>query len=468
MLVYATKFNVTDEVNIEKFIALATEWVTSPYSKYDFPSFEWDGSEEFHVKSCDGNSELSFYVLVEYNTVAVRLHTIDEHSIEWDNTYSLVGQEVYAELRKYNQKLETYLTSKFHLPYFLKLLDKNKFIEYNHNSVLISGKPLSMSNDDNFQYMADIMKNGSKEDLPIVYVSRYLYDNTFEYLVDEKKLSKALLGLAYVFIEDDKTVPKKLMEYTSYNNPYNGAIQIYYPNGYTKRILPDAKQGEKSIRNSIVDGIVELNLQLKIEEKFTLTYITNEIYKIQNRNLEKRGNETEKAKLELEIAKKRIAELEDELSKSKSEAYNYKAILDSQKLANAENANSSLLQRAEITDHFRNEVFDCVFDVLKNSLNQLNDKSRQYEIINAIISQNQQTYTNSRNKKIDEFKKIISDISVTSPRFIQKLEQMGLVVDGKNHLKIKFPNGNQMVTLSSTPSDHRDSQNSVKEFKKLL
>ena len=248
MLVYSTKFEVNDNFNIETFMCLIKEWLTHPNSKTKFPDFEWDGKEEFIIKSLDGCSTLYLYVLIEQNTIAAKLNTVDQNNIEWDNYYSLVNNELYIELQKHAKDPSIILNNKYHLPYTFHLLHDKGYIRHDETKILNSGTITYVSLNENFDFIKNIILQNTTIDLPVVYVS-YKRNGKYSTAVNIDALRNSLLGMAYVVVEKDKDTSVKLSEETSYSTPYLGAIQICFPNGFTKRFIPNDNIPEYIFRN---------------------------------------------------------------------------------------------------------------------------------------------------------------------------------------------------------------------------
>lgn len=400
MLVYAANFTLKD-IEIPDFINLAIEWVTNSKSNYDIEPVTWNGEEEQVIKSLNGKTELSIYVLIEKNTVAVKLKTIDQDNIEWENQYSLVDNELYVQLQKHSQDDEIYINSQFHLPYLLKMLfDRNLII---NNTCFNNNGFATLIDETNYDRVVNLIINGNNCDLPIIYISTNSYDVTsatsFEYPIAYKPLSKRLMGLAYVLIEKDRYISQKLREETEQKNPYNGAIQIFFTNGYSKRLLPYDFNNEKNMRHEIFNIVFNRNFRIKKDDKFSLTYITNEIYKIRISNLEKKGKNLRNLEEEKQLDKERIDELKEELSKAKKDIFSYQSKIEALQLAlDKQTENEPLLDKPDIDDLYNGEIFDCIFDILQDKIKNTDNETRTYQVLNSIINKNKHHYVGEREK----------------------------------------------------------------------
>lgn len=468
MLVYAANF-MLKKIEITDFINLVIEWVTNPNSIYDIKPFIWNGEEEQVIKSPTSKTELSIYVLIEKNTVAVKLKTIDQDNIEWENQYSLVDNELYVQLQKHSSDDEIYLNSQFHLPYLLKMLFDKDFII--NNSCFNNNGYATMIDEKNYDKVVDLIINGNGYDLPIIYISKQ--NNTlspYEYPVDYKYLSKKLMGLAYVLIEKDKKTSQNLKEQTNWGNPYNGAVQIYFNNGHSKRLLPNNFTNEKSMRNEIYDIVFNRNFRIKKDDKFSLTYITNEIYKIRINNLENKGKNLESLEEEKHLDKELIESLKEELSKAKKDIFSYQSKIDNLQAAlDKQIENEPLLNRPDILDLYNGEIFDCIFDNLKKAKENSDCESRTYQILESIIVKNKPNYVGDRKEKMDKILRIMHNRSKLSTKDIGDLKSIGLTFSGDSHPKVRFPDAPQMVTLNKTPSDKvHGISNSCNKMLKIL
>lgn len=469
MLVYAANFNLKN-IDVFGFIDLAIEWVTNKNSYYDIPPFKWNEEEEQIIKSSDGKLEFTIYVLIEKDTVAIKLENIDESGIKWVNEYSLVENQLYVQLQKYSTDIndELYVSSQFNLPYLLKMLFQRDKVQ-EHPIFNNNGYPTFIDKS-NSKIITDLINNKTKYDLPVVYISKNIsIESYYPYFVNYSKLSKTLMGIAYVAIEKDLEVSQIIRESTNWKNPYDGAIQIFFNNGYSKRLLKEHFESEKLMRKKVFDIVFNRTFRIQKEDKFSLSYIANEIYNTQIDNLKNNQSKLKLLQSELELCHNRINILKNENEQYKSDIYTYqtKCVILQEKIDR--NDDSDMLSKGKLDDLYDNEVFDCIYDTISEMLcNYVNSESRQNEILTSILETNKNKYTNSRKAKIEQFKQYAYNAKGATKRFKNNLTNMGLEVYGDNHPKIRFPKGKQIATLGSTPSDSRSADNSVTEFKKLF
>lgn len=472
MLVYSALFDVSERLSIEEFIDLAIEWVSNPRSVYDFPEFEWDGSEEFTVVTNDKRSEFTIYVLIEKNTVAINLKTTDQYDTKWENYYSLVDNKLYVKLEKHLVDINAYITKNFYTPYLLKQLYKNDYILKEKPELTNDSEYSTLITTQNYSIVKNIIMSGNDYRLPVVYITKFIngpYQNS--YPIDTYKLSIRLLGIAHVLKEDVTDVSQLLKEETQGVNPYNGAIQVFFANNYSKRFLPSNYSNSNLMINDIFKILFERNLSVKVDNKFSLLYISREIYKIQIKNLETKEDNTNNMENELILNRKRIKELENELDKEKSNLYsNDIKIKEYESKLNERADIKPLFDVKDINELYEGEIFDCIFDILGNVLkNNVGEESRTYQILSSILQKNNARYNGKRKYLQKEIRKIIQRNSKLSNKDISDLKKLGLEITGESHYIVNFHGGTQKVTLAKTPSDKvHGNKNSCNQLLKKL
>lgn len=462
MLVYSTLFNVSPDLQMESFIKMAIEWVSNKNSRYNFPEIQWNYDEELKIKTLDDKAEFRLYVLIEKSTVAVRLSSIDDDNILWVNYYALVGNELYVELQKYSKDDGKEIDSFFNLPYLLTSLFRNNLIIRDEKYCTQNNAYMSI-NTDNHTIVRDLILNGNDTDLPIVYISKYTkakYDK--DYAISKQNISKKLLGLSYVLVEQDTAVSRILKDETNYSNPYNGAVQIFFPNNTTKRFIPSTH-----IISDIFKTLLDAKAHLKIDDKFTYSHITNEIYKIKINQLKEVQESSERMSKELKCAENMLFELSEQNDSLRKDIYSYQIQIEALKKALNERIEKPLMNQADITEIYQNEQFECVYDALKEYYAKYApNKSRLKDILKAILDNNKPQYKGTREELISRFEKIITESTID----LDELEKLGLKLtqDGK-HYKAKFPNSAPFITISKTPSDSvHGPGNIISQFRRML
>lgn len=90
----------------------------------------------------------------------------------------------------------------------------------------ISRDPILIS-EDNLEILVDIINGEKKYRLPVVYISKTLYD---EDPINVRRIAGRLKGVAHVLVENGLWLNDRIRRLCDSKNEYYGAIGIYYPN----------------------------------------------------------------------------------------------------------------------------------------------------------------------------------------------------------------------------------------------
>lgn len=266
MIVYSTKFYVTKELTKEKLIELAFEWINeSPH--YGFNGISWNG-EDIYEQECE---KQKFSVIQSNDTqvLAIRLENIDGDNVLWTNDF------VYEECDVHNILLvrlardavdkESFVARNYNRPRLMKTILKLGY-GAKDNNLLISDREILIS-EHNLQLAENIICGKTKYLLPIVYVTKRFVDNAT--ILDTKELAKDLAGTAHVIVEENTNITFELKERTNGNNPFNGAVHIYYTDKVGTRIVPDEFSKANTFRFKIVNSVCRRLSLVKIDDKYT-------------------------------------------------------------------------------------------------------------------------------------------------------------------------------------------------------
>lgn len=477
MLVFTTTFPVSSEFSFENFINLAIEWVLNPKSKYNFDNFIWDKSSTFSKTDVSGNVELIINTINSTQTVAIRLKNLDG-SIEWISDFIMTDNHISVQLQRNSTDNADYIPN-FHIPYFLKMILENNYggcdncLNINISPTIITEKNISI--------IANIINSGSIYKLPIVYVSRQI---SGDYSIDANQIARKLAGTAHVLVEKDISVSRLLQEKTSSANPYNGAIQIYYPKNFTKRFIPEYFCSQKEIQNSIISFISERNLQMKIDEQYQYYYVTQRILNNKRLEAEKKHKQSEN---DIDSLTEMYDALENQYQALKEEKEHLSSELNDSKAKNiflqdqvmelreklnhqTNNQNTPLIYHGDEPDLYTGEQYDILLDVLTDALNKIipNDtpSPRRRDIINSILERNKPI--GELNNKLEVVDQVFKHPKLTK-QDITELQKIGLcLTSDKNHYKFTFMNKPcYYTTVAKTASDTgHGNKNTANQIKK--
>lgn len=463
MLVFTTTFPVSENLTIEKFVNIAIEWVSNPHSRYSFNNPSWDKSAVFSQKDTTGLVELSINTMFENNSVAIRLRNVED-TIEWVSDFVLADNFLSVQLQRNSTDNANFIPN-FHIPYILKMLIRNNYGGAD-NGLPINTSPLFIS-EKNIEIISDIIINGNSYNLPVVYVSLGIFN---DYAIEFNLLAKKLMGIAHVLVEKDLSTSRSLQKITEDDNPYNGAIQVYFPKRFSKRFIPSNLTTSDHLMSNIVTFINERNLQMKIDDRFQYYYVVQSIQKAKRLESEKKHkkatddvnlfaemyNSIDAEKKTLEAAN---AQLQSELndSKSKNMYLQEKVATLTDKLNEINDSqNIPLLYQGEEVDFYDGEQHDVLIEVLKSALTQIvpeeDPTPRRRVIIESILERNKSTGIIERKVKL--LKQIFKKAKL-SKQDIAELKKIGLVlVADDNHYKFLLNGDSRFhTTVAKTTSD---------------
>ena len=310
--------------------------------------------------------------------------------------------------------------------------------------------------------------------LPIVYVSM---DTWGSYPINVSSLAANLEGRAHVLKEADVRTSLYLKDKTVGQNPYRGAVGIYYPSENTSTF----KDVRLDTRGHNPDKM------LSLIERYINTYMTNQNWgkyssfdAIANYKL---ADEAVVAKEEKALAKKNERDAKTELQKvydgfgDDLQKYEFKiselerrnASLEAELAGlrgkyNNSGENAVLMVFGTEHEYYPGEIKDSVLDALNNSSKDLIENSRRKNIIQDLLSAN--GYENKQGERIKKIKSLLRGKSRLTEQDKKALEDFGFVFkDGKTHYKLwYFDRPEYAVSISKTASDSRTGDNCASEI----
>ncbi len=467
MLVFSTKLYVKHQLTDEKFIEMATTWVSGG-QHYTFGKVEWDRSEEFSVENGEGTQK--FKIMKYKDAVIVHLEN-REGKVIWTNDFVLTQKEDKRILAVmlYNDAadMSARLPQEFHCPRLLKnVLSEN----YGDNDRLLVTNNLPLIiNFDNIEIAKTLILGQTEYFMPVVYVTASLYASTLK--LDVIELAKDLAGVAHVLVEASSECTRRLRDLTDGKNPYDGAVQIFYSPTITQRLLPRYFENAYSFRKEVTDSVFRKLILSRIDDEFSWTKIRyNNLMKESQRNVEEIDVACQQLLDEMQdkvdAGNKRIQELEERNSQLQGKLQVYQFQFNKAK----EHERGILLEVQEV-DLYEDEIKDVVLKVLEKEWNTMNSdpnlkESRKYHVLNDICRRNFKTETPK--KIIDALRTMLSKNNNIS-KSQGKLNELGFEIkEGKHHKMIYRGDERYMFTISKTGSDYRENDNIVTEVDKKL
>ncbi|MEM4246746.1 MAG: hypothetical protein QXR48_04255 [Candidatus Woesearchaeota archaeon] len=339
--------------------------------------------------------------------------------------------------------------------------------------------------EDDLEFVAEIIKNQSENRLPIVYISRSPMEQLF---VNPEDVARELAGMAHVLIEPSRKFSYRLKERTDGRNIYNGAVGIHWPNGMREyymypfpeeivnvlyetvrqaalhttitqklsfdgiKLLQTSKKAEE-LRKAYESAKQESKILLELSEQEKESTIKDLTEKI--KNLEERLALAEK---ENEILEKQAKDLA-----SKNACLELKFVAQSRKQEGGE-----LIKKPTTAELYAGETADIVIAALAQYLNSVPDASRRQDIVKAILDINRPT---------GKYEEIVAGVENAfrnntgkfNERFANSLRALGFEIIEGPHPAVYVPgHEGRKVSISGTPGDVRSRKNEVARLKRYL
>lgn len=466
MLLYSTILDIKNTMIKEAFIRLVIKWNQgSPYKDNIIPGIQWNG--EKNIRFGDDNLWLEIIEYRNKNVIAVRYEKITYEGVIWDTDYIMNFNEMRMAIRldRSYQEQAVVTDADFSTPHFISLLMQEDYIKpdgelkFCRNALLIS--------EENVSILSDIVKRKIRYQLPVVYVSKTVF-NKDPLSIDW--LCSKLKGVAHVLVQADKQSNTCIREACDGENEYNGAIGVYYPNdvlGHKRCVSKDGN--EKRLMEKVVTYVLKFSVLQKVDKLYTWQGVSNSLL---NDRLTAQREERLAAEQARDMAENEVDDvynaLDDELKTLQrqveeltrtNEIQTYEIQGLRAKLAQTDGI--PIIMQGEEQDIYPGEIKDIVLSVIDDALQQVKTGSRREDILKDILDTN--NYEKLSDKRKNEIKKLFKGYTSMSSSIRQRLVELGFTIteDGK-HYKVRYKNDNRyMATISKTASDHRTGENSA-------
>lgn len=464
MLLFSAVLSINPSLTKERFIQLAIEWNQgSPHTENIIPGLRVP--EKLNIRFGTDTLWMDIQEYRNQNIIAVRYEKVENDGAIWNTDYVMNFNEMKMAIQLYRSYKEEALTvnSSFSAPYFITLLINHEYLKEDVN-LPVSRAPIDITAS-NLPVLANIVNGKARYELPVVYVSKTVYNDN---PIDVNRLADRLKGAAHVLVQEDKSLNAALRQLCNDKNEYNGAIGIYYPNPAfgTKRYIYHKFTGFDTILlDKIVrDVILYANLQ-NIDNLYTWQGVNNALLSDRLQRQREERQEAEKARLKAENEVDEVYGAFDEefkaLQKQVRELTRANETLthENQKLRSVNSKAMPVLYYGEEDSFYPDEIKDLVLAVLDNALTNTPSGSRKYDILKDILSKNDyRRLGEARQKKL---RKLLKGYKGLTAPMRQELSELGFeVTDDNKHYKLTYYGDSRYwTTLSKTPGDHREGQN---------
>lgn len=466
MVLYSTILDIKESMSKEAFIELVIEWNQgSPYQENIIPDIKWNGEKS--IRFGDDNLWLEIIEYRNKNIIAVRYEKITEDGVIWDTDYIMNFDEMRMAIRldRSYQERAIVTNAEFSTPHFISLLMQKDYIKPD-GELKFERNALSI-NEDNASILSDIVTGKVKYQLPVVYVSKNIY-NKNPLSIDW--LCSRLKGTAHVLVQSDKKSNLCIREACGGNNEYNGAIGVYYPNdvlGHKRCVCKDGN--EKNLMEKVVSHVLKYSILQTVDKLYTWQGVSNSLLHDRLAAQRKERLEAEqardKAKNEVNDVYEAVDEELNTLQRQVEELTRTNEIQTYEiqglraKLSQADGV--PIIIQGEEQEKFPGEIKDMILSVIADELSNVTKGSRREKVLNDVLEANDYEHLLDERKR--EIKKLFRGYTNMTTGIRQRLTELGFTIteDGK-HYKVRYNNDTRfLATISKTASDHRTGENSA-------
>lgn len=479
MIVYYTKYKTIESFDIQSLLSLAFECVNGMKNVPEsFKNQSWNGTDSNEWK--EDRNIMTFQIDSEAGIIAFRVAIVDTNDELWttDIVLNETTHEIQLRLAREKRIVSAEHNPNFRIPYIFKKLIRDGVGGIDLD-IPVSDTPIYID-EDSISCIADIIKKATTYSLPIIYVSRPFNGSTYE--VDVEELAKDMAGSAHVLVEKTSDLSKMLKDITDAKNPYNGAIDIFYSD-YSFRYIKRDEITPNQFRYKITHAVYSRMAMRNIDDNSSLSEIKlrNQIKKLDQNN-----TETKKLVLEIENLKEKrkedneliesvsedMSSLEKRNNELDNENYNLRIRIENLTKAldnkDGESKSKLLLEYTEknfYPDEIKRIVYKSI-EKLISSYGEEEQSRRDYHILHDIISNN--NIGEDGDKVKQEIIRIIKKNKLGKTD-INYLQSLGFELQKGSHDKYVFHGDDRyIITVSNSPSDHREGENLAHEAANLL
>jgi len=470
MLTFKTQFPLRSVAVMDDFMGCCKQWISgSPHTllgdlKCASPQgvYEADGERAEFLLSQTADSQVG----------GVKYEKADSDGIHW--TTEVVGcrsnsGEFFVSVQlSVDAEVPVEKLDKGRRPYILKLL-MEKFSGGEDGRLLVDDSPLYLA-EEHQDLAADIICARAESAMPVVYVSRH-GDGSLS--VDPVRLAQWVSAMAHVVVEPSRSFSTALSREVFGENPYGGAVAIYWPDGIGRWLyLPDRWKEPGELQFAIARKVRNSLLYHRTRQECTWSHLQQCVANDRFEEIRKsRAGSLEEyvAHFDNEIAeqRKKMAEQGEEIRRLHAQLNRVKfSGWDTESVAG--DAVSTIELASSERDLYQGEQLSAVLDALRRAAESAEDNSRRRHILNAIVDSN--TSEGERDIITARIKDLLSQYDSMNPSIRKGLEALGFEIsqDGK-HCKLTFRGDERYpFILSKTSSDHRAGKNAFTDMKKKL
>lgn len=469
MLLYSTTLRINDTMTQDVFIQLVIQWnQTSPHPDNVIPNIKWSGERNIRY----GNDDL-WLDIEEYrnkNIIAVRFEKRESDGAIWDTDYIMNFETMKMTIqldRGYTEDAQME-DLKFSTPHFISMLIDGGYLQADKGLAVLR-QPLAIT-EENISLLSDVINGQAQYRLPIVYVSKTVYNRN---PVNIGWLCSKLKGVAHVLLQEDKITNYKIRSVCNDNNEYSGGVGIYFPNGKHRRFLYRSYIGSDDI---LMDKVTRSVFQYMNAQKLPLLatwqgvmnllltdrYVSQKEEAIEaERARQKAENEVEHYIGAFDEDNQKLRQQIEELTRANTSLQMENQGLRA-KLNGVEDVPILFLGGEE--EFFQDEIRAMLLDALELALPNYTSNLRRKAVLEDIIKSN--NCKRRADERAEQLKNLLRGYKTISATMKRTLQDMGFIIneDGKHYKLTYYGDARYMATLAKTPSDNRSGINIAKEI----
>ncbi len=479
MIVYYTKYNVIKNFKSRELLNFAFECVSGMRNiPSEFSNKSWDGNESGEWKV--GRNILAYEIDNEAGVVAFRVAITDTNEELWttDVVLNESSNEIQLRLAREKRIASAEYDRNFNIPYMFKKLIRDSVGDIDVDLPIID-KPVFID-ETNINIVADLVNGNRIYSLPVIYVSHPFYDEKFT--LDVFELAKDMAGTAHVLVEKESDISSILRDMTESHNAYNGALDIFY-NDDSFRFIKWPEITSNQFRYKVSHSVYARMAMRNIDDEMSLSAIRlrNKIKKLNANDietqklsfrideLEEKYNEMQEyfelASEENKVLEKKVNDLENDNFELRNKVFALTESLNRKQGNDTESLSFEYSENQFYEDEIKRIVIECIKSTISGYGTEERER-RDYHILKDIVDKN--SYSNAGNKIKEEMLRIIKKNKL-SKADVSDLKGLGFEVKQGGHDKYIFHGDDRyIITVSNSPSDHRDGENLAHEAVNLI
>ena len=469
MITFNTIVPLPDTARLDEVANLAREWVAgSPHTALADQLLDpaLDDRTDWSVSDTDEYAEALQMVGDGYARYGLRYIKDESSGVRWvsdvlyaeDDSGRWVAVTVSCDSESTALRLP--MAKK---PYILRLLIE-RVGGGEDGELVVSDKPYGLSGSE-IAFAADMLTGNARNSLPIVYLSASANGDP---ALDPKRLARWLSGVAHVVSEPNREFSYRLAIEVNHQNPYGGAVGIYWPDdARSTRLLPrEHGYDPNTISKEIGRLLRDRSVRLRIPRRLTWTHLLENRARREIERLREAGSED----LDQYVANfdNEVKAKEEALEAAEKEIARLKAEVHGLKAKTRSSDGSPLLVWGEETDLYGSENLAIVVDALESALSQAPEGSRRHHVLSALLAANPvekvaPQYSETIKHLLSQYRTMDSEVS-------GGLEEMGFEISssGKHHKLVFRGDRRYQFSMPKTSSDHRGGMNMATEINRKL